>query len=206
MKPVGARAQQVQDYLYYADGVIAAGGTSQLVLPRAKSRSYLYFQNQAIEPMYLEIGGAKATVSISGGALNAFTIVNGGFGYVKPPTVLLLGGGPVENVAIASMGAGLPDWPAPSDVGTAYATVAAGIVTAITVEKPGAGYLRAPYVQLINNDADAYGCADPFFGSAGKGYLIGAGGSLLFEQQCPTDPVAVYAATTNSAYLCRYMI
>lgn len=205
MKQPGTRSQVIQDFLYSADGTIAAGGTPQLVLPRAKSRSYLYFHNISVNLMYLEFGGARATATLTSGAVTSFTVTNGGFGYVKAPKVWCVGGGPVEGNADASLGAGLPDWPSPGNVASGWATIAGGIVTSIAVERPGSGYLRAPLVFIENHPADAYGVADPFFSSVVSGAQILPGASLWLEHQCPTDAVAVYCATTSSAYTCRYM-
>lgn len=202
----GIRGQYVKDELYVADGLITLGGTSQLILPRMNARSYLLLQNKSNASMYFEIGGARATVSLSGGALNTFTITNGGFGYVQAPKVRLLGGGPPGGNAGANFGAGQPTWDAPSNVGTAVATIAGGIVTAIAVENPGSGYLRAPYVLLESTDADGYGCANPFFGSATSGILLNSGDPpLIFAAQCPVGAVSVYCPDTDAPFACRYM-
>ena len=205
MKQPGTRSQVIQDFLYSADGSITAGGTPQLVLPRAKSRSYLYFHNLSIDTMYLEFGGARATATLTSGAVTSFTVTNGGFGYVKRPKVWCLGGGPVEGNADENLGAGLPDWPSPGNVASGWATLTAGVVSSIAVQNPGAGYLRAPLVFIENHPADAYGVADPFYSSAASGFQILGGGSLVFEQQCPTDALAVYCATSALLYTCRYM-
>ena len=205
MKPVGQRGQNAQDFLYCADGVIGATNTSQLLLPRAKSRSYLYVQNRSMNNMFVEIGSARATAAISGGAVTSFTITNGGFGYVKPPLVRCYGGGPVEGNSGAGLGATLPDWPAPSRPATGLAAInGSGVVTGLSISDPGAGYLLAPYVQLISQEEDAAGVADPFFGSVNSGYQLLAGGILEFVVQCPTDAVSI-VGTDDDLFTCRFM-
>lgn len=205
MQMVGIRGQFVQDHLYAADGTITAGGTPQLVLPRAKARSYFLFQNNSANTMYLEFGGARATATVAGGVVTGFTVTNGGFGYVKVPSITCFGGGPVDGNADANCGATLPDWPSPGRAAKGLATVAAGIVTAIAVSDPGAGYLRAPYVLLENHSADSIGVADPFFSSVTRGFQILAAGVMEFAQQCSTDAVAVYGTTTGDKFTCRWM-
>lgn len=205
MKPIGARGQNVQDFLYCADGTIAQTNVSQLVLPRAKSRSYLFIQNLSSNVMNVEIGSARATAAISGGAVTSFTISNGGFGYIKPPLVLCLGGGPVEGNSGAGLGATLPDWPAPSRPATGLAAInGSGVVTGITLSDPGAGYLRAPYVQLISQSEDALGVADPYFSTTRGGYQLAQNATIEFQFQCPTDAVAI-VGTANDLFVCRWM-
>lgn len=203
----GVRGQMVRDPLYAADGLITLGGTSQLILPRMKSRTYLLLQNQSNAAMYFEIGGARATVAISGGLLTTFTITNGGFGYTQPPTVHLYGGGQVNGNAGSTVGAGQPTWDAPSNIGKATAVIdGSGIVTSITLNHPGSGYIRAPYVFLEHTDADARGAANPFFGSAPTGIMLNSGDPpFVFSAMCPTGPVAVYCPDTNAPFACRYM-
>lgn len=205
MKPVGARDQNVQDYLYAADGAIAATNVSQLLLPRAKSRSYLFIQNLSANAMNVEIGSARATASITSGAVTGFTITNGGFGYVKPPRVLCQGGGPVEGNSGAGLGATLPDWPAPSRPAKGLAVInGSGVVTGITLVDPGAGYLQAPYVQLISDENDAIGVADPYFNTTRRGYQLAQNASIEFQFQCPTDAVAI-VGTEADRFVCRWM-
>lgn len=202
----GVRSQFVNDELYFADGTITAGGTSQLILPRHRARSYLLIQNKSNAQMWFEFGGARATVAISGGALTTFTITNGGFGYIRPPKVLILGAGPVDGDAGANVGAGSATWPAPSNIGTAVPTVAGGIITGIVASNPGSGYTRVPKVVLESANVDAIGCADPFFGSVPSGILLNSGAPpLVFAGICPTGPVAVYCPDTSAAFACRYM-
>lgn len=205
MKPQGYRSQMTSDFLYSADGTITAGGTSQLVVPRAKSRSYLFFQNLSSNTMYVAIGGARATATVSGGVVTGFTIANGGFGYVKTPTVRCFGGGASDGIADTNCGGSLPDWPSPSRPAQGLAVLSGGVLTSITITDPGSGYLRAPYVLIESNPADSIGCEDPFYSSTARGFQILPAGSLEFFNQCPTDAVAVYGTTTGDRFTCRYM-
>lgn len=217
MNLVGSRDQQVRDHLYAADGTITTGNTSQLLLPERKSTSFLFIQNNSSGALWLEFGGARATVSIASNALNAFTVRNGGFGYNVPPKVLLFGGGNGGNSL--SPGATLPNWPTPPDmafapprfpspgrVGKAHATLSGGVVNAIVVEDPGAGYVIAPYVFLENEIFDPTGVADPFFGSVNSGLQLPTTGSNYYVNgtHCTTDAIAIWGATTGQAFTCRW--
>lgn len=217
MHLVGTRGQQLRDHLYDASALIVAGGTPQLVLPEHKSRSYFYFQNLSNVDMYVEFGAARATCTISSGKLATFSITNAGFGYTYPPTVELFGGGNSGNSAY--LGVAAPNSPAPGDpayvwprtmdmstqkLGKAHAVLTGAAVTSIAIEDPGAGYQIAPMVFLKNSLRDPYGAAIP---GTSAGYFLpgGTGGSILFDStMCPTDPVAVFCATTSSAFICKY--
>jgi hypothetical protein len=81
---------------------------------------------------------AAATATVSGGAVTAFTITDGGEHYKSalPPTVTITGGG----------GSGA----------TATATVsAAGIVTGISITSGGSGYTSAPTVAIDYSPKDS---------------------------------------------------
>lgn len=73
--------------------------------------------------------GATASVTISGGAVTAITVTNGGTGYTTSPTVIISGGG-------GGSGA------------TATAHVTAGAVSSITVNTGGSGYNAVPIAIL----------------------------------------------------------
>ena len=80
---------------------------------------------------------ATATATVSGGAVTAFTVTDGGEGYKSalPPTVTITGGG----------GSGA----------TATATVdSVGLVTGITVTSGGSGYTSAPTVTIDYSPKD----------------------------------------------------
>ena len=213
MKLVGAAEQQVRHFMYDASGVIAAGGTAQLLLPQHQARSLFMFTNNSNGDLILEFGAARATCTVSGGAVSSsFTITNSGFGYTNPPLVTFLGGG-YPSVTLASgrgagfntsyVGVGGPLFPVPSHPAVAHATLSGGSVNAIVLDDPGAGYAVAPMVFLINSDLDPKGCATP---SASSGYVISSGGSLTFNGTCcPTDAIGIYGATDNQAFTCKYM-
>lgn len=73
---------------------------------------------------------AKATATISGGAVNSITITTKGYGYTSTPAVTFSGGG------------------TPTTVATAVATIANGEVVEISITGGGAGYTSAPTVTV----------------------------------------------------------
>ena len=95
--------------------------------------------------------GAAATVTISGGILNVFTITNPGTGYTSAPTVVLSGGGgssgagtaalaTVYTVSIPSSGSGLASWWAvPASKLVPVTTCETGASTGFTLP-PASGY------------------------------------------------------------------
>lgn len=76
-------------------------------------------------------------------------------------------------------------------------------ISSITVDDGGAGYLIAPFVQIINSDLDPNGAAVP---SSGVGILLPAGGDPLIWNGtvCPTDPVAIWGAVTGQSFVARW--
>lgn len=214
MKLVGAGQQVVQHFAYDASGVIAAGGTAQLLLPQHPSRSMLMFVNYSTGNLYLEFGAARATCSLSGTVLSSsFTITNSGFGYTRAPTIDFLGGGyPLVTLASGQpagfntsyVGAAGPGFPSPSRPARAHATLSGSSVNAIVLDDPGAGYAVAPLLFMINSDLDPIGCATP---SASSGILVtpGGGGITFNGTCCPTDAISVFGATTSQAFTCKYM-
>jgi hypothetical protein len=213
--PIGSFMQQRRFPLYVADGTVTTGGTPQLVLPQHPSRSYLMLQNLSSASLWFEFGSARATCTISGGAVASFTITNSGFNFTKPPVVQLLGGGKAGNGTF--LGLNQPGGAAPDStlgVGSpayAIATLSGSSVNAINlVAGPnggptgGTGYAIAPYVFIYNSDLDPYGCATP---SATNGLLLTTGSAaFVFNSlNCPTDAVAVYGGTTGQGFVCRWM-
>lgn len=212
----GMRGQQTRDLMFDASGVIAAGAAAQLLLPEAKSRSFLLITNLHLtEIMYVDFGSARATAVITSGAVTSFVVVNAGFGFTRPPKVSLLGGGDGGNSSF--LGVGEPGYPAPGDAGMsaarftdmsgqrpakAHAVLTADAVTSIVIEDPGAGYVIAPYVFITNDPLDPYGVAIP---SATSGIPIPANTSLIFDRAVPTDPVSIVAASTNHAFACKWL-
>lgn len=214
----GARGQMQRDHLYRADGTIATANVSQLLLPERKSCTFLLIANNSAETLWVEFGGARATCTISGGALSTFSITNGGFGYQIAPTVRLFGGGNGGNPT--APGVGLEGWPAPGDAGftaprqgsttarqgKATAVInASGVVTSIAVEDPGAGYVTAPFVFLENSVLDPFGVADCYYSSVNSGIQIFAGGNYYVNgTHCPTDALAIWGGTLSQAYFCAW--
>lgn len=214
MRWQGTLGQQRRDLTYDASGSITAGGTAQLLLPEAKSRGYLFIQNISDTAMNVEFGSARATCTISNGKVSTITVTNAGFGFTFAPTVTFIGGGIYGQNGIYGtnisqfVGVGGPGYPAPNKPATAHCVMSgsAGALTvsSIVIDDAGAGYVAAPYVLITNHLADPNGCAVP---STTSGRLLAAsGGSLEFNgTNCPTDPIAVYCATTGKAFVCKYM-
>ena len=64
----------------------------------------------------------------------------------------------------------------------------------IVVDEPGAGFVIAPFVFLINSDLDPYGVALPASG-VGEQIAPGGGNAYYNGTTCPTDAVSVWGAT-----------
>lgn len=208
MKLAGAANQQVNHYLYSVDGTVTTGGTPQLLLARSLSRSYLLVQNVSNGPMWVEIGSARATAVITSGKVTSVSLTNAGFNFSKPPVVRFMGGGPAGGSSgplsnKSYIGLAQPGAPAPSRPALGHAVLSGSVVSSIVVDDPGAGYVLAPYVLIMNSDLDPAGCAVP---SATSGILLaGQGDKLEFNGTvCPTDPVAIFGATTAQGFICRW--
>ena len=201
LKLPGSGEQQARHYLYDASGTITTGGTAQLLIPQTLSRNYFFFQNNSVGPLWLEFGSARATCTITNGAVTSVSITNSGFNFTKPPVVRFLGGGYGANTAF--LGAGQPGYPSPSNVATGHAVLSGSTLGSITIDNPGSGYAIAPYVLIFDSDLDPFGCAAP---ASGTGILLPSGGPpfILQASFCTTDPVAVWGATTGQQYVCRW--
>lgn len=220
----GARGQQTRDFLYNASGTITTGGTPQLVLPEGKSRSLLVLENLSSGNLWFEFGSAQATCTISGGAVNAVSIVNGGFNFTQAPFVTFLGGFYAQATSgnvTTGVGVGFPGFPSPmAGQGTssnlfriaqgAAVLAAASVgskVASVTINDGGAGYQTAPYVFFQNSLLDPLGVADPSLNSGVGILLLANGGSQTWESTaCPTDAVAVYGATTGQRFTAKFML
>lgn len=207
MKLVGSGNQVREDYLYRSDATIASTNTAQLVLGNSMSRSTLILQNLGSHAMYVEIGAGRAHATISGGSVTSVSIDNAGFNFTNPPLVRFLGGGTGGQFFGSNpnyLGLNQPGGAAPSDAATAIATLSGGAINAITVNHGGSGYVKAPYVLLINNDLDPYGCSAP---SATSGISLPANQTVPIAWNgttCPTQPIAVYG-TQNDVLFCAWM-
>jgi hypothetical protein len=225
VKLVGAGNQQARHFLLDASGTITSGANPQLLLPEHLSRSLLMFTNNSANTMYLEFGGARATASLTNGAIANTSITNAGFGFSKPPLVRFMGGGAPQgltgpsggtpgvstqfgpNVGFVGSTVPFPEWPSPPNVATGIAVMTGSApnlsVASIQISNPGSGYLYAPFVWLINSDLDPNGAA---IASATSGFAIPAGGSLTFNGTCcPTSAVSLFCATSTSVFTCKYM-
>lgn len=208
MKLIGSGEQQLQHYFYDASGVLTTGGTPQVILPVSPSRSVLFVQNLSTADMYMQIGSAQATCTISDGAVNAVTVTNAGFNFSKPPVVRFYGGGTFNNSSY--IGRGAPGAIAPSNGAVAHCVMTGSSpnlsVASITVDSGGSGYIIAPYVFIMDSDLDPYGCANPSLNSGNGVWLSAAGGSFYMNGTgCPTDSIALYSATSASRFTCKFM-
>jgi len=204
------------DRSYRADGSL--GNTSpKLILPQAQSRAMLSIQNIGSNQIYLEHGCARATTTLTSGAVTAITILNPGFGFVKPPIVTFKGGGQVNAPLAASNwdGRGQIDaWAVPNGYNSttavfsrparAIAVLTSGVVTSFVIEDGGAGYITPPEILLTNDPNDPYGCADPSYNSGSGVVLNSLGTYFLNGTFCHTDAIALYAASGAATYYCEY--
>jgi len=195
--------------MYDASGAITLGGTAQLLLPDHGwcGRSHFFFQNISVVNMYVDFGAARATATITSGVVTGTTITNAGFNYSKPPIVRFEGGGNGPNSSYIGLAA--PGGLSPSNVATGVAVMTGTApnlsVASITLTHPGSGYVQAPFVFLFNSDLDPYGAALPSATEAG-GISVGPQGTIYYNGTvCPTDPVAVFCATTSAAFTCKFM-
>ena len=231
MKQVGTGNQGVRHFIFDASGTITSGSAPQLLLPEHINRSLFMFTNNSANTMYMEFGGARATATLTSGAVSGTSITNAGFGFSKPPWVRFVGGGAPQGVAgparphaqaagavstavefqpnVSFIGSTIPsvDWPSPPNVATGIAVMTGSApnqsVSSIQITNPGSGYLYAPFVWLINSDLDPNGAA---IASATSGFAISAGGSVTFNGTCcPTSAISLFCATSTSAFTCKYM-
>ena len=190
---------------YVADGTITTGGTSQLLLPRPVSMSFLHIQNISSGSLYVEFGDARGTATVSGGALASIAVTNGGFGYTIPPQVFLFGGGNPNSTSLITVGQ--PNYPSPAHPAAAHAVLGGGIVTSFVVDDPGSNYIVAPMVFLVGHPLDPKGVANPYFSSVNSGFILAAGGGNYYINgtSCPTQALSIWGATTGQAFTCRWM-
>lgn len=214
---MGALAQisgQMKQYpVFDLSGTITTGGTSQLIMPISYSRSSLIIQNISANNMWVEFGGARATATLSSGAVSSCTITNAGFNYTLAPTVVFFGGGNTGNNLNNSsfLGAGLPDYPSPSDIATGHCVMTGSgsnkSVASIFIDHYGTGYVTAPYVYLLNSPLDPFGSANPFASGVTSGIQLLPGGDVAYDGSvCTTDQVSIYSATTGSAFTAKFTL
>ena len=209
----GAKAQTNSDPYYDASGTITSGAAPQLIRPMVPSCSHFLFQNlHATAVMFLDFGSARATATVTNGAVSAITVTNGGFGFTYPPVVRFAGGGHAGNMKYLGLNQPGGDGPTSSQVAgrtaKARAVLTGGVVTSFTIDDPGAGYVIAPYVFIANTGLDPYGCASPLTSSTAGGAIeVNAlGGSYYVNGTvCPTDAVAVFSSTAGAPFTFKWM-
>ena len=207
---VGYRNQTMDDHMFDASGTITSGGTAQLVLPVAITRSSLIIQNISDTAMYVSIGAPTATASLTSGGVSSITAVNNGLLYSRAPQIFFLGGALANRASAPTYTpVGLPDYPAPANPASAHCvmTGSAGSMTisSIVVDNPGSGYAYPPYVLLVNDPLDPYGISVP---SATSGILLAAsGGSYTVNGSvCTTDQIGIFCVSSSKAYTCKYSL
>lgn len=205
---VGFRRQSDQFDLFTFSGTIAVGGTAQVLLPQQPTRCYLQIQNTSSALLTVGIGPATANPTLASGKITGVTVINGGLGYVVAPQVVFLGGLAAVNAGLFASDFNM-DPVREKQVGfrpaVAFATISAGVVTAITVTDQGNGYLSVPYVYLYNPLPDLGGGA--FTPSATAGLQLAgatapaAGGSVTYENSIvPTGAVNIFGGTGAQAF------
>jgi hypothetical protein len=204
---VGFSGQKVLTTGFRADGT--AGTAPTLILPNAAPRSSVLIQNVSDTQMWFEFGCARATATVTSGVVTSCTITNAGFNFTYAPRVLFLGGGHDGNGR--NLGVGYPEQNAPSNVATGHCVMTGSAgnlsVASITIDNGGSGYTIAPYVLLVNDPNDAFGCADPS-ASSGTGFTLYPGQWLdkATHHIVPTDAIAVYCSSNSKKYFCEYTV
>jgi hypothetical protein len=201
----GTKTQQVRDLYYRADGSVTGVGSPVLVLPEAKSRSYLLLQNISNAGLYFEFGSARATCSITNGKITNTTITNPGFGFKQPPIISPQGGGAGGNSTFS--GGSTVGYPSPSHLAVLQAVLTGGVLTSINILDGGSGYVVAPTLFIQNSALDTIGCADPSYNSGSGLYLPGNGASFYVNgTTCGTDQIACYGVGSGTqTFTCFYL-
>ncbi len=206
---VGIRGQQYADRLFDASGTIATGGTAQLLLPVAKTRTSLIIENISDTNMLVDFGSARATATLTTGSVSSCSVTNVGFGFSRPPKITFLSGSwdnPNNTIPTYAL-QGLPDWSPPSNVASAHCVMSGSApnqtIGSIVIDNPGSGYLYPPYVLIENDPLDPFGCAAP---SATVGILLlASGGSYTANGSvCTTSQISIFCATSTKAFTCKY--
>lgn len=209
MKLTGIAYQGDRHFSYDASGTIASASLPQLVLPENPARSSLFLQNTSNALQWYGFGAGRATCTISGGVVNATTIVNGGFGFTRTPAVSFLGGGILPGYGVQGpntsyVGGSGANFPSPAHPATGHAVLTAGKITSIVIDDPGVGYVIAPYVFISNDALDPNGAFDPSVGS-GAGFQLYPGQSIYEAHSVvTTDALSMFCATLSSTFACRW--
>ena len=204
---VGFSGQKVMTTGFRADGT--AGTAPVLILPNAAPRSSVIIQNVSDSIQWFESGGARATATLTSNVVTSCTITNPGFNYTYAPRVVFLGGGRDGNGL--NLSAGYPEYQTPSNQATGVAVMTGSgsnkSVASITITNGGANYAIAPYVLLLNDPNDPFGCADPSYNS-GSGFQLYPGQSFdrATHNIVPTDAIAVYCASNSKNFFCEFTV
>ena len=207
---LNSQGQHTQHPMFDASGTITTGSVPQLVLPRAQSRTMLIFVNNSTDNMYIEVGSARASATLTSGVISSIAVTNAGFGYSIAPTVEFLGGNfgnALQTTPTYSL-VGTPDMYSPPTKASAHCVMTGAApnmsVSSIVIDNGGKNYLYPPYVYLRNNDNDPFGCALPALGTGFE--LISGGGNWTPNGTVmTTDPIAVFCATTSAPFTCKWM-
>jgi hypothetical protein len=162
----------------------------------------LLIGNNSPETLWFEFGSARATATLTSGAVSSVSVTNAGFNFSKAPVVEFLGGGSALNGSY--LGLNQPNGATPSAQAKGHAVLSGTTLGSIVVDYGGSGYVIAPFVFIYDSDLDPYGCAVP---SNGVGIQVPSGSPPLVWNGtvCPTDSIAVWGATTGDAFMCKWM-
>lgn len=200
------RNQPQLDDVWSFDGTITLGGTAQLLLPQQPRRAFLQIQNISTGSLWLGIGPATATATISGGAVASIAVNNGGLGYTVPPVVRLMGGLFLGDYEYAPGFVDSQQTRYPGQGATAVATISGGAVSAIAVNFGGSGYLTAPFVFLENQRPALGGGAVVPSATSGL-LLVATGGAVTYDSNiCPSSAISIFGATTGQQFTCKVVI
>ena len=205
----GMRNQQVRDLTLDASGTITTGGTAQLVLPERLSTTMLLIQNvSATATMFFSFGSAVLSATLTGTKVTSVSVVNAGFNFTYAPTVEFQGGGNPTNTAMTAAGLWGYDSPTHPARATCVMTSASPLpglkIASVTVDDGGSGYRTAPYCWVKNSQLDPFGVATPTANGAGTYALLPYGSLAINDFANPTDPIAVYCATTTAHFSVKW--
>lgn len=120
-------------------------------------------------------GGSTVYQAILGPVVaTSVTVTTGGRNYTYPPIVMISAPG------------------APGVQATGYATISAGVVTAVTITDQGAGYSSVPTISLLNDPRDTTGtgaaatCTTTGSGTVGAVVVTDHGGVITSSSVLPT--------------------
>lgn len=141
-------------------------------------------------PLVTPSAGSSLWQAIVGGKINStFVVLSGGKNYTYPPIVLI----------------DAP--PAPGVQSTAYATISAGVVTAVTQQVAGAGYVTPPNITFLNDPREISPINSTIttgYGASAVASLTGAGtvtGLALLDQglQVGSTPTLAFSGGGGSS-------